>query len=103
MNFPYWPLLEYLIRSSHIGWATSSISSSLWSTMFTRLFLRCFLFFTHQVIKRSLLHGVFAGFGITAGNGQHMPVLVVQLHCITAVVVTRPAGFLAEQRVLQDR
>ena len=34
MNFPYWPLLEYLIRSSHIGWATSSISSSLWSIMF---------------------------------------------------------------------
>jgi hypothetical protein len=31
-------LLEYLIRSSHIGWATSSISSSLSSIMFTRLF-----------------------------------------------------------------
>ena len=41
--------------------------------------------------------------GIAAGDGQHVPVLVVQLHGITAVVVTRPAGFLAEQGVMQDR
>src|SRR5690606_27329366 len=60
------------------------------------------LVFANQVITGRLLHGVFTGFGVTAGNCQYMPVLVVHLHRVTPVVVTRPACFLAEQRVLSD-
>ena len=62
---------------------------------------RLFLFlFGNKVIAGRLLHGVFPGFGITAGNCQYMPVLIVNLQEITPVVIARPAGFFAEKGVL---
>src|ERR1700726_3102696 len=106
-NSPYLPSLEYLRRSRHRGSAMARISSSVLSMMFNASLMfnggfRLWLVVRDQVIAGRLLHGVFAAFRIASRNGQHVPVLVVQLHDIAAVVVARPARLLAEQRVLRD-
>src|SRR5882757_5093625 len=100
-NSPYSPSLEYLRRSRHRGSAMARISSSVVSMMFNASFC-LWLVVRDQVIAGRLLHGVFAGFRIATRNGQHVPVLVVQLHDIAAVVVARPARLFPEQRVLRD-
>jgi len=64
---------------------------------------RRLLYITHQVVERCFFHRVLSRLGITAGNCQYVPVLVIQLHYITAVVVTRPTYLLAEQGVVKDR
>src|SRR5688572_17156697 len=114
-NSPYFPSFEDLIRSRHSGPAMARISSSVFSVMFTRASPRVeeigfigiatpgmLVLVPDQVIARRLLHGVFTGIRIAARNRQHGPARVVHLHGVTPVVVTRPAGLLAEQRVLRD-
>src|SRR5215204_2623174 len=91
-NSPYLPSFEDLTRSRHSGAAMARISSSAFSVMFI----------PDQVIARRLLHGVFAAVRIAARNRQHVPVCIVHLHGVAPVVVTRPAGLLAEQGVLGD-
>src|SRR6185503_2670973 len=91
-NSPYLPSFEALTRSRQSGLAIARISASVFSVMFI----------LHQVIARRLLHGVLAGLRIAARNRQHVPVRVVHLHGVAPVVVARPAGLLAEQRVLRD-
>src|SRR5688500_168448 len=91
-NSPYLPSFEDLTRSRHSGFAMARISSSVFSVMFI----------PDEVIARRLLHGVFTGVRIAARNREHVPVRVVHLHGVAAVVVARPAGLLAEQRVLRD-
>src|SRR5262245_42710997 len=91
-NSPYLPSFEALTRSRHSGLAMDRISSSFFSVMFI----------PDEVIAGRLLHGVLAGHRIAARNRQNVPVGVVHLHGVAAVVVTRPAGLLAEQRVLRD-
>jgi len=50
--------LEYLTRSSHIGFAISNISSSVFSRSFILLLI-------NNVIKRSFFHSKFTSFRIT--------------------------------------
>src|SRR5687768_1130487 len=109
-NFPtnasYLPSFECLRRSRHSRSAIARISSSVFSMMFNAIVFNadfCLrLVVVDEVIAGRLLHGVLAGFRIAARNGQHVPVLVVHLHDVSPVVVTRPARLLAEQRVLRD-
>src|SRR4026207_1664971 len=91
-NFPSLPSVEDLTRSRHSGFAMARISSSVFSV----------IFIPDEVIARRLLHGVFAALRIAARDRQHVPVRVVHLQGVPPVVVTRPAGLLAEQRVLRD-
>src|SRR5688572_15144810 len=101
-NASYLPSLEHLRRSRHSGSARARISSSVFSMMFNagfRLRMLC-LGVGDEVIARRLLHGVLAGIRIAPRHGQHVPVLVVDLHDVPAVVVARPARLLAEERVL---
>src|SRR5210317_1896706 len=67
------------------------------------LFSWLLLYVTNQVVQRSFLHGVLTGLRITTRNSQNVPVLVVQLHRVTTVVVTRPTSFLTEQGVMEHR
>src|SRR5687768_15280036 len=90
---PYLPSFEDLTRSRHRGSAMARISASVFSMMFT---------IRNQVITGRLLHGVLAGLRIATRNGQHVPVCVVHFHGVAPVVIARPAGLLAEQRVLRD-
>src|SRR5712691_11719248 len=55
-----------------------------------------------DVVDRRLLHFPFAGIPVEAGQGEAMPILIIQLHVITPVVIPRPTRFLAEQRVTGD-
>src|SRR5882762_10938653 len=55
-----------------------------------------------DVVDRRLLHFPFAGIPVVAGQGEAMPILIIQLHVITPVVIPRPARFLAEQRMARD-
>src|SRR5512134_1717293 len=119
-NSPYLPSFDCLMRSRHRGRAMARISSSVLSTMLARDSPRAgesgfaglktydmpapsaLLVFPDQVIAGRLLHGVFTGFRVAARNRQHVPVRVVHLHGVAPVVVARPTGLLAEQRVLRD-
>src|SRR5687768_4496186 len=95
-NSPYLPSLECLSRSRHRGSAKARISSSVLSMMFNASFCFRLVLLRDQVIAGRLLHGVFAGLRIATRDGQHVPVLVVDLHDVAAVVVARPARFPAE-------
>src|SRR5437016_4356287 len=53
-----------------------------------------------DVVDRRLLHFPFAGIPVVAGQGEAMPILIIQLHVIAPVVIPRPPRFLAEQRVM---
>src|SRR5580765_7967281 len=113
-NSPYLPSFEDLTRSRHSGPAMARISPSVFSVMFTRASARpetgfkgiatvaMLVLVPHEVIARRLLHGVFAALRIATRNRQHVPICVVHLHGVAPVVVTRPAGLLAEQCVLRD-
>lgn len=59
------------------------------------------VFVIHQVIKGRFLHRVFTSLAVTARNSQAVPVFIIQLHEVAAVVVTRPASFFTEQRMLE--
>src|SRR5712692_7453774 len=54
-----------------------------------------------DVVDRRLLHCPASGIPVVAGQGEAMPIGIVQLHMITAVVIPRPTRFLAEQRVMR--
>src|SRR5688572_25486496 len=108
-NSPYLPSFEYFTRSRHSGLAMARISSSVFPVMFTEesgfkgiATSDMLLLVPDQVIAGRLLHGVFAGDRIATRHGQHVPVGVVYLHGVAPVVVARPTGLLAEQRVLRD-
>src|SRR5687768_15090495 len=98
---PYLPSFEYFTKSRHSGLAMAKISSSVFSVMLG-LATASMLLLVHQVVARRLLHGVVTGLRIPARNREHVPVRVVHLHGVAPVVVARPAGLLAEQRVLRD-
>ena len=53
-----------------------------------------------DVIDRRLLHCPFPGIPIVSGQGEAMPILVVQLHVVTAIIIAGPTRFLAEQGVM---
>lgn len=53
-----------------------------------------------DVVDRSLLHFPFAGLVVVTGQGEAMPILIVQLWMIRPVVITRPPGFRAEHGVV---
>src|SRR5216684_1862645 len=55
-----------------------------------------------DVVDRRLLHRPIAGIAVVPGQGEAMPILIVELHMITPVVIPRPTRFLAEQRVAGD-
>src|SRR4051794_37651378 len=101
-NSPYLPSLECLRRSRHRGSAMARISSSLNSMMFNATVFNasfCLWFAVlDQVIAGRFLHGVFAGFRIATRDREHVPVLVVHLHDVSPVVVTRPTRLPAEER-----
>src|SRR5690242_14558517 len=105
-NSPYLPSLECLTRSRHSGSAVARISSSVSSMMFNATLLnasfRLWLVVLDQVIARRLLHRVFPGFRIATRDGEHVPVLVVHLHHVSPVVVTRPTRLLPKERVVSD-
>ncbi len=47
-----------------------------------------------DVVDRRLFQLPLAGISVVAGQGEAMPVQIVQLHVITPVVVSRPPRFL---------
>src|SRR5687767_7639118 len=55
-----------------------------------------------DVVDRRLLHCPASGIAVVAGQGEAMPIGIVQLHMIASVVIPRPARLLPEQRVLGD-
>src|SRR5690348_10341500 len=104
-NSPYLPSLECLSSSRHKGSAIRRISESVFSTMFMRGSFPSrgtLLRLRDEVVAGRLFHRVLAGVGIAAGHGEHVPVLVVQLHGIPAIVVAGPTRLLAEERVVGD-
>ena len=52
------------------------------------------------MVQGGLLHGPFPGLRIVAGQGEAMPIGVIQLRMIGPVVIPRPPRFLPEQGVL---
>ena len=56
-----------------------------------------------DVIDGGFFHCPLAGFPVVLGQGKAMPVFIVELHMITAIVIPRPARFLAEHRVMRHR
>ena len=55
-----------------------------------------------DVIDRSLFHRPRPGFPFVAGQGEAMPIFVVQLRMIRPIIVSRPPRFRPEQGVLRD-
>src|SRR5215467_6723469 len=56
----------------------------------------------YDVIDRSLLHLPLPAVPVVAGQGEAVPILVVQLRMIRPVIVSRPPRFRPEQGVLRD-
>src|SRR3990172_5490908 len=57
----------------------------------------------YDVVHRKLGHTPFTRLHVVLGGGENMPVSIVQLRMIGTIIVTRPAGFLPEQRVAGHR
>ena len=72
-----------------------------------RIFLNCPLnpgYGTHlidDVIHRRLLHRPLAGFPVILGQGEAVPIGIVQLGVIGPVVIARPPRFRPEHGVLR--
>src|SRR4029078_10793715 len=56
----------------------------------------------YDVIHGSLLHLPFPGFAIVAGEGEAVPILVVELRMVRPVVISGPPRLLPEKRVLRN-
>ena len=57
----------------------------------------------NDVVDGGLFHGPFPGFPIVAGQGEAVPVGVIQLRMIGPVVISRPPRFCPEHRVMRYR
>src|SRR5262249_35715028 len=56
----------------------------------------------YDVIHWSLLHLPLPGVPVVAGQGEAMPIFVVQLRMIRPIIVSRPPRFSPEQGMLRD-
>ena len=52
-----------------------------------------------DVVHRQGAHVPFTRLWIMPGCSEHMPVRVIQLRVVGAIIVTRPSGLLAKQRM----
>ena len=55
-----------------------------------------------DVVNGRLLHLPLVGLPIIAGQGEAMPVLIVEFREIAPIVVAGPTRLLAEHRVMRD-
>src|SRR6266487_2812780 len=56
----------------------------------------------YDVKDRSLLHRPLSGLAVVAGQGEAMPIVVIEPRMVGPVVIARPAGFRPKHRVLRD-